>query len=127
MFFYIEKEQISYADPENIVYFQIKDFEELLDQTFVDHEHIKQDILNAFQSYKKEMELSKKESRKKSYNSFTSSQDFPLITTLLERFKLIDVAEVIENLNKILIKLDKKNIGISIFSFKKLKFSNFSS
>lgn len=127
MFFYIEKEQISYADPENIVYFQIKDFEELLDQTFVDHEHIKQDILNAFQSYKKEIELSKKESRKKSYNSFTSSQDFPLITTLLERFKLIDVAEVIENLNKILIKLDKKNIGISIFSFKKLNFCNFSS
>lgn len=99
------------------MYFQIKDFEELLEQTFVDHEHIKQDVSNAFQSYKKEMELSKKESRKKTYNSFTSSQDFPLITTLLERFKLIDVAEVIENLSKILIKLDKRNLGISKFSF----------
>ena len=54
-------------------------------------------------------------SRKKIYYNITSSQDFPLITTLLERFKLHDVWEVIDNLNKILTKMDKKNTGISFY------------
>ena len=48
----------------------------------------------------------------KQYHDINSSQDFPLITTLLERFKMKDVWEVIDTLSKLLIKMDKKSTGL---------------
>ena len=61
---------MGYANPDTPVFFQVKEFEDVIEMSFTDIEHLKTSIQVSLQNYKKELEVTKKELLNKKKKKF---------------------------------------------------------